>query len=221
MILRYHRKPVTFDEVRKAIYKDRTGVPNASDVVEAAERFLLHMRGLAQPVTFEEVLQAIRKDHTGVLKAADIVEVTEHFRLHMRDLAQPVTIEEVLQAMLKDRTGVPNALDIVEAAERFGLRVRGLAVDDPMVLESIPTPNIAHMMRVRGQFPRSLEEGLAAYFAVVVSISQHSVHWIDPYVGQIDDEPDAFCEFASGIFLVFDEAAPLPRARLRPVASDG
>jgi hypothetical protein len=40
-------------------------------------------------------------------------------------------------------------------------------------------------------------------------------------VGEIDDEPDAFCELASGIFLVFDEAQPLPRARLRPIASDG
>lgn len=99
--------------------------------------------------------------------------------------------------------------------------MQGLAVDDPILLESIPTPNIAHMMHVPGQFPRSLEEGLDAYFAVVVSVSQHSVHWINPHVGQIDDEPDAFCEFASGIFLVFDEAAPLPRVRLRPVARDG
>ena len=181
MILRYHRKPVTFDEVRKAIYKDRTGVPNASDVVEAAERFRLRMRGLAKPVT----------------------------------------IDEVQQAVLKELTSAPNASDVVEAAERFRLRVRGLAVDDPMLLESIPTPSIAHMMRVRGQYPRSLEGGLEGYFAVVVSISQHSVHWINPYVGQLDDEPDAFCEFASGIFLVFDEAVRLPRARLRPVASDG
>ena len=47
MILRYHRKSVTFDEVRRAIYEDRTGLPTALDVVHAAERFQLRGRGLA------------------------------------------------------------------------------------------------------------------------------------------------------------------------------
>jgi hypothetical protein len=138
-------------------------------------------------------------------------------RYHRR----PVTFDEVRQAIYEDRTGVPNAGDVVKAAERFRLRVLGLAAEDPMLLESIPTPNIALMMRDRGQFPRSLDGGINGYFAVVVSISQHSVRWINPYVGEIDEEPDAFCELASGIFLVFDEAHPLPRARLRPIASDG
>jgi len=170
MILRYHRKPVTLDEVRQAIHKDR------------------------KPLDVEAAIRMLSQDRS-------------------------VTLEEVLRATRKDR--VPHAGTVVEAADRFDLHARGLAVDDPMVLKSIPTPNIAHMMRVRGQYPRPLEGGLDGYFAVVVSISQHNVHWINPYVGQLDDEPDAFCEFASGIFLVFDEAAPLPRARLRPVASDG
>jgi ATP-binding cassette subfamily B protein len=46
MILRYHRNPATFVEVRRAIYGDRTGA-NAGHVVEAAERFRLRGRGLA------------------------------------------------------------------------------------------------------------------------------------------------------------------------------
>jgi ABC-type bacteriocin/lantibiotic exporter with double-glycine peptidase domain len=63
-------------------------------------------------------------------------------RYHRR----PVTFDEVRQAIYKDRTGVPNAAHVVEAAERFRLHVRGLAVEDPMLLESIPTPNIALVM---------------------------------------------------------------------------
>jgi ABC-type bacteriocin/lantibiotic exporter with double-glycine peptidase domain len=47
MILRYHREPVTLDEVRRAIHGDRTGVPHAGHVIGAAERFHLHGRGLA------------------------------------------------------------------------------------------------------------------------------------------------------------------------------
>jgi ABC-type bacteriocin/lantibiotic exporter with double-glycine peptidase domain len=46
MILRYHRKPVTLDEVRQAIHGDRTGAPHAGLVIEAAERFRLRGRGL-------------------------------------------------------------------------------------------------------------------------------------------------------------------------------
>lgn len=46
MILRYHRRPATLDEVRRAIHGDRTGAPTAQQVVEAAERFRLRGRGL-------------------------------------------------------------------------------------------------------------------------------------------------------------------------------
>jgi ABC-type bacteriocin/lantibiotic exporter with double-glycine peptidase domain len=44
MILRYHRRPGTFDEVRRAIYEDRTDA-SAAHVVKAAERFHLRGRG--------------------------------------------------------------------------------------------------------------------------------------------------------------------------------
>jgi len=60
MILRYHRKPVTFDEVRKAIDKDGSGVLNESDAVESAERFCLLIRDLGKPLKFEEVLQNLQ-----------------------------------------------------------------------------------------------------------------------------------------------------------------
>jgi ABC-type bacteriocin/lantibiotic exporter with double-glycine peptidase domain len=46
MILRHRGKPVTFDEVRDAIYGDRTGAANMAHVLEAAERFGMHGRGL-------------------------------------------------------------------------------------------------------------------------------------------------------------------------------
>jgi ABC-type bacteriocin/lantibiotic exporter with double-glycine peptidase domain len=46
MILRYHRKPVTFDEVRQAIYEAGASVANAWHVVTAAERFRTRARGL-------------------------------------------------------------------------------------------------------------------------------------------------------------------------------
>src|SRR5215475_6642238 len=47
MILRHHRRSVTLDDVRQAIYGGRTGAPNANQVVAAAESFRLHVRGLA------------------------------------------------------------------------------------------------------------------------------------------------------------------------------
>lgn len=46
MILRYHRKSVTFDEVRDAIYGGRMGAPNMSQVIGAAEQFCMQGRGL-------------------------------------------------------------------------------------------------------------------------------------------------------------------------------
>jgi ABC-type bacteriocin/lantibiotic exporter with double-glycine peptidase domain len=148
-------------------------------------------------------------------------DATAALTMILRYHRKPVTFDQVRRAIYAARAGAPNAGNVVKAAERFRLHVRGLSIDDPILLERLPMPNIAHMMRDRGQFPRALDGGLDGYFAVVVSISQRGVHWIDPYVGQIDDELDAFCEFASGIFLIFDEAAPLLRARLRSVASDG
>jgi hypothetical protein len=103
---------------------------------------------------------------------------------------------------------------VVRAAEHFRLHVRGLALDDPRMLTRIPTPNIAHMMPDPGPFPRRLHPGLAGYFAVVVSTSPRRIRWIDPYIGPRNREHAVFLEYASGGFLVFDEAQALPRARL-------
>jgi hypothetical protein len=75
----------------------------------------------------------------------------------------------------------------------------------------IPTPNIAHVMPDRGEFPRHLDAGLDGYFVVVASTSLRHVCWIDPYMGQLDDQPTEFLALASGVFLLFHEAAaPAP-----------
>jgi hypothetical protein len=47
MILRYHRRSVTPDEVRQVIYGDRTGKPDGNHLLAAAEHFRLRVRGLA------------------------------------------------------------------------------------------------------------------------------------------------------------------------------
>jgi len=127
-----------------------------------------------------------------------------------------VTIEEVRRAIDVEHGGGWTAAKVVEAAERFRLRGRGLGVEHPAQLATLSIPNIAHMASERGRFPRSLEGGLDGHFVVVTAISPRRVCWIDPYVGQITDEPAEFLEFASGVFLVFDEAIPLPRAKLPP-----
>lgn len=76
---------------------------------------------------------------------------------------KPVTFDEVRQAIYEDRTGAANAAHVINAAERFRLRGRGLFVEAPMLLARIPTPNIAHMMPDRGQFPRPLDKALNGY----------------------------------------------------------
>jgi ABC-type bacteriocin/lantibiotic exporter with double-glycine peptidase domain len=148
-------------------------------------------------------------------------DATAALTMILRYHRKAVTFDEVRQAIYGDGTGVPDAGHVVKAAERFRLRARGLALEDPRQLASIPTPNIAHMMPNLGPFPRARDEPLDGYFAVVASTSTRRVRWIDPNVGQIDDRPAEFLEFASGVFLVFDEASALPRAQLRPIATDG
>jgi ABC-type bacteriocin/lantibiotic exporter with double-glycine peptidase domain len=142
--------------------------------------------------------------------------LTMILRYHRRSVA----FDEVRQAIYEDRTGAPNANHVVAAAEHFRLQVRGLAIDHPTLLARIPTPSIAHVMRDPGPFPRRLDEGLDGYFAVVVSISPRRVRWIDPYLGEHDHEHAVFLDYASGVFLVFDDGHALPRARLRSAASD-
>lgn len=146
-------------------------------------------------------------------------DATAALTMILRYHRRTVTVDEVRKAIHDGRTGVPHAGHVIAAAERFRLRGRGLVIDHPGWLARIPTPNIAHMMSDRGQFPRSLDNGLDGYFAVTVSTSPRRIRWIDPYVGQIDDEPAAFVEFASGVFLVFEDAQALPRAKLRSAAS--
>jgi ABC-type bacteriocin/lantibiotic exporter with double-glycine peptidase domain len=142
--------------------------------------------------------------------------LTMILRYHRRS----VTLDEVRQAIHGDRTGAANANQVVAAAEHFRLHVRGLGIDHPTLLTQIPTPNIAHMMMDPGPFPRRLDQGLEGTFVVVVSISPRRIRWIDPDMGQRDREHAVFLEYASGVFLVFDDAHTLPRARLRSVASD-
>jgi ABC-type bacteriocin/lantibiotic exporter with double-glycine peptidase domain len=142
--------------------------------------------------------------------------LTMILRYHRRS----VTLDEVRQAIYGDRTGAPDANQVVAAAEHFRLHVRGLGIDHPTQVARIPTPNIAHMMPDRGPFPRALDKSLDGYFVVVVSTSPRRIRWIDPSMGQRDREHAVFVERASGVFLVFDDAHALPRARLRPVASD-
>lgn len=142
--------------------------------------------------------------------------LTMILRYHRRS----VTFDEVRQAIYDDRTGPPNGNHVVAAAEHFRLQVRGLGIDRPTLLARIPTPNIAHVMRDPGPFPRRLDGGLDGSFVVVVSTSPRRIRWIDPYTGQRDREHAAFLEYASGVFLVFEDARALPRAKLRSAASD-
>jgi ABC-type bacteriocin/lantibiotic exporter with double-glycine peptidase domain len=132
---------------------------------------------------------------------------------------KPVTFGDVRQAIYEHRVETPTALHVVAAAEHFRLRGRGLGIDDPRQLVHLSTPSIAHMLVERGPFPRARHHGLDGFFAVVVAVTPHRVRWIDPYAGEIDEDRLEFLAHASGVFLVFDAAQPLPRARTRSVAS--
>src|SRR5262249_40019863 len=147
-------------------------------------------------------------------------DATAALTMILRYHRRRVSFDDVRWAIFEDRTGAPSAADVIAAAEHFRLHGRGLMLEDPTLLGRIPTPNIAHLMGDGGPFPRRLNEGLAGYLAVVVATSAHHVRWIAPHVGQIDDPRAAFLEFASGVFLVFDEAPAPPHAKLRPVAGN-
>jgi ABC-type bacteriocin/lantibiotic exporter with double-glycine peptidase domain len=155
-----------------------------------------------------------------VLASSAEDDATAALTMILRHHRRSVTLDEVRQAIYGDRPGTPDANHLVSAAAQFRLQVRGLRLEDPMLLARIPTPNIAHVMRGRGPFPRSLASGLDGYFAVAVSTSPRRIRWIDPYVGQRDQDHAMFLERASGVFLVFEDAQSLPRAKLRSAASD-
>jgi ABC-type bacteriocin/lantibiotic exporter with double-glycine peptidase domain len=149
-----------------------------------------------------------------VLAASAGDDATAALTMILRYHRKPVTFDEVRQAIYQDRSPPVTALDLVHAAEQFRLRARGLAVADPSSLTRLPTPTIAHVMPGRGTFPRPRDGDVDGYFAVVVAISPQRIRWIDPYTGEIDDEHGEFVQHASGVFLVFDAAEPIPRARL-------
>ena len=132
-------------------------------------------------------------------------------RFHYRS----ATLEQVQQAV-HSVGGEANAVQLVHAAEHFSLRTRGLELTHSSLIAKIPTPCIAHMARVRGDIPRRWQN-IDGYFAAVGSISTlfRRVAWIDPYSGRTKASLSEFLHYASGIFLVFDRAQKLPRARLR------
>jgi ABC-type bacteriocin/lantibiotic exporter with double-glycine peptidase domain len=126
-----------------------------------------------------------------------------------------VTLEQVRDAV-HYVGGAANAAQIVKAAEHFSLRTQGLELSASSLIAQIPTPNIAHMVRARGDIPRRWQN-TDGYFAVVGSISMlfRRVAWIDPYSGRTEASLGEFLHYASGIFLVFEKAQALPRAKLR------
>src|ERR1700759_202438 len=85
-------------------------------------------------------------------------DATAALTMILRYHRKPATFDEGRQAIYEDRTGVPNAAQVVNAAERCHLRGRGLFGEARMLPATIPTPNIAHMMPDRGQFPRPLDK---------------------------------------------------------------
>jgi ABC-type bacteriocin/lantibiotic exporter with double-glycine peptidase domain len=152
-------------------------------------------------------LEAMLASEAGSDSAAALTMIVRYHR-------RSVTIHQVRQAL--DASGPdPTAHQVIEAAAYFSLRARGLVIDHPRLIDKIPTPNIAHMLSVSGDFSRP-EFGGAGYFAVVASASARSrrVDLIDPYSGRADVTLSEFFDFSSGIFLVFDEASPPPRAKL-------
>jgi ABC-type bacteriocin/lantibiotic exporter with double-glycine peptidase domain len=154
-----------------------------------------------------------------VLNSSAGDDATAALAMILRYHRKPATLDEVRQAIYGDRTGV-HAGHVIEAAERFRLRGRGLALDDPRQLAYIPTPSIVHLGAEPGPFPRPLEN-LEGHFGVMVSILPRRVRWIDPYIGELEDDLAGFLAIASGVFLVFDEVDPLPRAWLHGAHRDG
>lgn len=151
-----------------------------------------------------------------VLAASAGDDATAALTMILRYHRRPVTFDEVRQAIYQGGGDAPRALDVIDAAEHFRLRGQGLGLDGPRQLAKLPTPSIAHVMAARGPFPRPVGERIAGYFAVVVAVSSDRVRWIDPFAGERDHAHAEFLAHASGIFLVFDEGEPLPRARTRP-----
>jgi ABC-type bacteriocin/lantibiotic exporter with double-glycine peptidase domain len=132
--------------------------------------------------------------------------------------ARSVTLDQVRDAVTEvggEVGGEVTAVQMIEAAERFGLRGTGFEVLGPRTIAALRTPNIAHMMRARGNIPRSWQQA-DAYFAVVSSVSTlvSRVSWIHPELGRKESTIDEFFHYASGVFLVFEKALPLPRAQL-------
>ena len=140
-----------------------------------------------------------------------IAALTTIVRFHNRS----VTLEHVQQAF-HAVGGEGNAVQIIQAAEQLSLRTQGLEITHSSFIRKLPTPCIAHMSVVRGDIPRRWQN-IDGYFAVVGSISMlaRRVTWIDPYSGRTEASLSEFLHYASGIFLVFDKAHVLPRARLR------
>ena len=156
-----------------------------------------------------------RKRVEVVLASTAVDDAVAALTMILRYHRKPVSLDEVRQAIYEDGPELPDAAHVIAAAERFRLRGRGLLLEDRIWLTRIPMPNIAHMMWHRGEFPRLLSsEGLYGYFTVVTSASPHRVRWIDPYLGEIDDDLTRFLELASGVFLMFDRAPALPPARI-------
>ena len=136
--------------------------------------------------------------------------LTTILRFHGRS----VSIAEVKQVLERDETGCSHAGHVVAAAEHFRLRVQGIFVEDGRCLGEVSTPSIAHMSMTPGSFPRPLGTVDDSYFSVVVAISESRVREIDPYRGQFNWARSDFMSHATGVFLTFDAASPLPRMRL-------
>jgi ABC-type bacteriocin/lantibiotic exporter with double-glycine peptidase domain len=127
-----------------------------------------------------------------------------------------VTVEDVRRAVYTDpATRIPTAFDIVRAAEQFGMRARGVRIDDPAALLHVPTPSIAHLSRARAPFPQPID-GAATFFAVLETVRALYASWIDPDVGRVEATPAAFLEHSTGVFLLLDAGAALPRAHAIP-----
>jgi hypothetical protein len=140
-----------------------------------------------------------------------------------------VSLDEIRRAIYTGDSEIPNALQIVEAAANFGLRARGVKIDRAALVAALPTPNIAHLLTTPGQFPRDLaneprirvrlrDDGTEldhdTLFAVVTDVSSRRVAWIDPFTGPTRASLEQFVSLASGIFLLFEDGPPPPRAKV-------
>lgn len=146
-----------------------------------------------------------------VLAASAGDDATAALTMILRYHRKPVTFGEVRQAIYRDGSATPHAGHVITAAEQFRLRGAGLRVEHAAQLARLAVPAIAHMLVERGPFPRP---GLGGdgFFAILVEISPRRVRWIDPYAGEIEEDRGDFLAHASGVFLVFEPADPLPRA---------